>query len=391
MQFIYNVVGTPLGYVMWACYQLVNLFTDNSAVCYFVALVLFTLLIRLLLYPLAVKQHKNSLAMVKFKPKMEAIQKRYANDKQRLNEEMMKLYQEEHYNPMSGCLPLLIQMPILFGLIDVVYRPLKHILHIPADVIEKAVTITKDTLGVTTGYAEQINVVQAFHAHPDAFSTMGAEFIDKVSGFNLNIFGIDLGETPSLAFNLLLLVPILSGATALIQSLYSMYKTTHSMGQSAGGGMMKGMMIIMPLFSAMIAFQVPAGVGLYWTISNTIYILQTFLLYKIYNPEKILAAARAEEERIKEQERLDREERRRKARERQLEMQQSKGQKGKKKPGNANLPAKAAPEEPVDEAAEKELTQKEINRRLLAEARRRDAEKYGEEYVEVTDEDLNVF
>ena len=73
MQFIYNVVGTPLGYVMWACYQLVNLFTDNSAVCYFVALVLFTLLIRLLLYPLAVKQHKNSLAMVKFKPKMEAM------------------------------------------------------------------------------------------------------------------------------------------------------------------------------------------------------------------------------------------------------------------------------------------------------------------------------
>ena len=118
MNLISTIIGTPLGWVMWLCYTVVR--------NYGVALILFTLITRLLMFPLSVKQQKSSVKMAAFGPKMRARQTKYANNKEKLSEEMTKLYQEEGYNPMSSCLPLLIQLPILYGLIDVIYNPLKR-------------------------------------------------------------------------------------------------------------------------------------------------------------------------------------------------------------------------------------------------------------------------
>lgn len=350
-----SFLGVPLGYVMWVLYKLV----PNYAL----ALLLFTLLTRLILLPLSIKQQKSMAKMAVFQPKMQELQKKYANNKEKLQEEMMKLYSEEGYNPMSGCLPMLIQLPILMGLIDVIYKPLKHILHMGDATIEAAVEIAKN-MGVTNNYAPQLAVMQAFGQDSAAFSSLGEEFASAIAGFDLNLFGIfNLAETPTVGFNLMIILPIVSGLSALVMSLVSMRQSAASNPAAAGNGATKTMMLFMPLMSLMIAFSVPAGVVLYWIYSNLIAIVQSLLLNKFYNPQKMAEKMRQEMEEKKQQQRQQKIEAKKQLRE---QPEEAKTQ--------------------VDAAAA--LSEKEKRRQKLAAARRRDAEKYGEEYKEVTDEDL---
>ena len=133
--------------------------------------------------------------------------------------------------------------------------------------------------------------------------------------------------------------------------------------QAAGMGAMKIMMYIMPLFSVWIAFSVPVGVGFYWILSNVLSGVQSVILYKVYSPEKYKKEFEEKMQAEAEKKKLER------------------AQRKKIKTGNSD--------EPLDPETEKMLlSEKERNRRRLAEARKRDAEKYGEEYVEVTDKDL---
>ena len=356
MQFIMRLFGWPLGWIMLACYFLV----PN----YGIALILFTILTKLMLLPLSVKQQKEQAKMAFFRPKLEAIQKKYGNNKEKYNEELQKLYTEEKYNPMSGCLPMLIQFPLLFGLIDVVYRPLTHLLRFGTETIEQLKSIAAG-LGVdlTYTYTEQITLLNSVHADPGAYSSIGAEAVDKLLALDMNFLGLDFTQTPQFAFtvdgafNVLLIIPILSGVTSLLMSLFTM---KNSGADAQAGAMGKGMMLMMPLLSVYIAFIVPAGVGFYWLIGNVWGIGQSLYLNKKYNPKKMAEQMAAEAEATKEEKRRARQE------------------------AKKRLAEGTATEE--DQRAA--LSQKEINRRKLAEARRRDAEKYGEEYVEVTDDDL---
>ena len=144
-------------------------------------------------------------------------------------------------------------------------------------------------------------------------------------------------------------------------SWVSMRQSAAAAGDNAAAaGMSKGMMLMMPLMSAWISFVVPAGLGVYWVISNLLMALQTFLLNRYMNPAKLAAKAQAEYEAKKEADRQAKIEAKKRARERG--------------------------EKDIDAA----LSQKEINRIKLAEARKRDAEKYGEVYKEVTDDDLKA-
>ena len=350
-----NIIGYPLGWIMWLLYQVVK--------NYGVALVLFTLVMKIILFPLSIKQQKSTAKMSLVNPKMQELQKKYANDKNKLNEEMTKLYQQEKYNPLSGCLPMLLQFVVLFGLIDVIYNPLKHILRFSKEVIDQATEIMKGLSTSAITASQQLAVIAAVKSDPGAFSAMGGDFVDKVVNFNLNFLGLNLGEMPSWTWPIIL-VPVLSGITSLAFSIYSSWsqkKTNPGGEQQQGSGMMKGMMYIMPVFSFFFAMRVPAGVGVYWTVSNVLSMVQSLYLNKKYNPKEMAEQMQAEEE---EKKRLHKESRK----EMQEKLEQG--------------------EEIEPELEQKALTPKEINRRKLAEARKRDAEKYGEEYVEVTDDDL---
>ena len=114
-----NILATPLGWVMKLCYEIIS--------NYGIALLLFTFITRLVVFPLNIKQQKSTARMAMLNPQLEKLRKKYKNDKEKLNEETMKLYSKENVNPMSSCLPMLITLVILWSLIPVIYGPLTYV------------------------------------------------------------------------------------------------------------------------------------------------------------------------------------------------------------------------------------------------------------------------
>lgn len=350
MNFITSIIGWPLGLIMSWLYKLIG--------SYGFSLILFTIITRIVLLPLSIKQQKASAKMAAFKPRIDEIQTKYADNRERMNEELMKLYQEEGYSPTAGCLPLLIQLPLLLGLIDVIYKPIQHVLRVPKEIIVSGLQIAKDAGATLSGYAPEINLISHIHQNPALYESL-PELTEKVSNFSLDFMGINLGETPVFAFNILILIPILSAVTSFMVSKASMKNAAAVAGENNPMQMSsKVMMFMMPLMSLWIAFSVPAGVGMYWIVSNLLMFVQTLALNKFFNPAEMAEKAKKEME----------EKKKALAAERKL--------------------AKKLAKEKNALAAEKAISQKELDRQKLAAARKRDAEKYGEEYVEVTNDDL---
>lgn len=345
-----HILGVPLGWVMKFIYG----FIQN----YGLSIIVFTILVKLLMLPMAVKQQKSQAKMAVVQPQMLELQKRYANNQQKLQEELAALYAREGYNPTSGCLTMFIQFPIIMGLYDVIYKPLTHILALGEETLTKATEIAT-SLGMLPErlYSAEPYIISAVQNDPTAFEALGADIVSKIQNFDMYFMGINLGDTPSFAFNILLLIPILSFASQMLMTVIS-FRNNNTGSDNPSMAGMKATMYMMPFLSAWICFSVPAGVGMYWIVSSVLSLLQMVILNKFYNPKEMAEKARIESERRRELEKAERARRREEA-----------------KAGEA-------------EAKRKALSQKEINRQKLAEARRRDAEKYGEVYVEVTDKDL---
>ena len=120
---IFDFIAKPLGQFLYFVYNTIAF--KN----YGLAIIIFTIVIKLVLLPLTIKQYRSTAKMQEIQPLIEDIQRRYKNDKEKMNQELMKLYQEHKYNPAGGCLPLLIQMPILFSLDCAINQPLRFILN----------------------------------------------------------------------------------------------------------------------------------------------------------------------------------------------------------------------------------------------------------------------
>lgn len=368
------IFGWPLGWIMWLCYKIVPV--------YGVALLLFTVLSKAALVPVSIHQQKSMVKMQLFQPRIAEIQKKYANNREKMGEELNKLYQEEGYNPMMGCLPMLIQFPIILGLYDVIQKPLTHILRIPAETIAAARDIATG-LGLTGAngadlardVSAQIKIIGQVSATPEAFASLG-DFVDKVTSLSLNIGPIDLTQMPQLNhLSILWVIPILSAATSLLLSIFTMRQNRATTSDNpAAAGMTRGMMLMMPLMSGYFGFILPAGVGVYWILSNLLMTIQSALLNKYMNPAEMAAKARAEYEAQREQARKEKIEAKKRARETGEEDERILSQK------EANrLQLAKARKASEDKYKEETLTEDEIA--ALEAARRRMAEKYGDEYT----------
>ncbi len=363
MDGIMGIVGYPLGWVMWLAYKIIPVYS--------VALIIFTVIMRAIMLPMSVKQHKNSIRMQILKPKVDAINKKYEKNPQKAQEEVNKLYEKEGYNPFGGCSTLFLQLPILYGLIDVIYKPMTHLLRLDKDVILKAQEIfekagAKLVEGKNT-YSIQIAMLgKAEEYKTQLIDGLGAEVYEKMTSIDLNLFGINLGAIPEWSWNLLVLIPILSFVTALASSLISMKMSADQ--AASGKGCMYAMTFGMPLMSAWFSMMVPAGVGLYWIIGNILAGVQTVVLRKVITQESL---------------------------EKELERQKAKGKKKKKSKfmtklleaqAQAAAQQGAASEQETADAKNKQKALKEAEQKLnltdqqkLAEARRRYAEKYGDD------------
>ena len=273
---------------------------------YMLTLVLFALFIKLLLFPFGIKQQKNTLKQAKLRPMEMAIRKKYAgrNDRatqEKLNNELMQLYQQENFNPASGCLPLLIQMPILFGLYSVIINPLRYISGLGQDIIEiltniiglranydidgiKAIIILGDA--VKPAIYSQINAELAAKGIAD---TSAADIFAKISDLqqNFSVFGIDLTEKPTFAFNLYILIPILTFVFAFFSTKIIRKFSYQPAGTAQTQSSMAMMDWTMPLFSVWISFSVPSAIAIYWILQNILSAAQQVLLHKLYPIPKV--------------------------------------------------------------------------------------------------------
>ncbi|MGN0588310.1 MAG: YidC/Oxa1 family membrane protein insertase, partial [Ruminiclostridium sp.] len=131
INFLYTLLGTPLGYIMWACYELVHNFGW--------AIIIFTVIVKAAMLPLNIKQQKNTAISQLYAPRVREIQQKYKNNQQKQQEELTKL-QKEGYNPTGGCGTVIITFLILFGVIDVVYKPMTHMIHFDSASISSVVS-----------------------------------------------------------------------------------------------------------------------------------------------------------------------------------------------------------------------------------------------------------
>ncbi|WP_010246656.1 YidC/Oxa1 family membrane protein insertase [Acetivibrio cellulolyticus] len=247
---------------------------------YGLAIIIFTVFIKLVLLPLTVKQFKSNAQLQEIQPLIQELQRKYKNDNNKLNEEMMKVYAEHKYNPASGCLPLLVQLPILFSLIYVIGQPLTYMLNYSTADINNLLNAVPEAMKIKGFYA-QIGAVN-FH-----------------NILNMKFLGLDLGLVPTWRPNVLfgpemgrylplILIPILSVITTFLSNKLmtaaTMKKNNNSSGndsaQDAAAAMTKNMTLIAPIMTLWVSFQFPAGLGLYWLVGNIFQIFQQLYLNK---------------------------------------------------------------------------------------------------------------
>lgn len=272
---IFYILTPVLGPVLRFIYNLVN--------NYGLAIILFSIVIKLILFPLSIKQYKSTAAMKKIQPGLTKLQKKYGNDKEKLQKEQMALYEKYGINPMAGCLPTLIQMPILFALYRVIMMPLTYISGISEDKVTAVAEVLK--LDTKTLAANQIKLTEMLNN--SATLEKVKDIIPSFSQIDFSFLGLNLSETPhfgipkSAAEAALWIIPILAGVTSLLSSIAMNKMSGMPQNDDSQNSQMKAMTYMMPLMSVYFCFILPAGMGIYWIINNVIAIVQQFVLNKI--------------------------------------------------------------------------------------------------------------
>ena len=232
MNSIFDIIGVPFQYVL----NFFHMFTGGT---YALAILVFTIVVNAAMIPLTVKQQKSMAKQARLRPKLDALQKKYGDDRVKMANAQQELYQNENISPTGGCLPMFIRMLVLMGVYRAVYR-----------------------------------------------------IIETGTSVNFNLLGLDLSQTPNFTagWQPIWIIPILSFVASVLSMLVSQLQQRKTNPQAAsGGGAMIGMMLFMPLFSLYIAFNVQGAVGYYWIISNIVGTGIQLIVNSIYSANKILA------------------------------------------------------------------------------------------------------
>lgn len=303
-----DFLAKPLGQFLYFIYN--NIAFHN----YGLAIIFFTIIVRMILLPLTIKQYKSTAKMQEIQPLITDIQNRYKNDKEKLNQELMKVYQENNANPAGGCLPLLIQFPIIITLYWVVVQPLKFMLLKSADQIDALAEFVQKAQNLATPLLKnqrEIMILSYFDKHRDALSQVnGLLGENELINFN-NFLGLHLGETATYKIDKLFgpeayiyiplfILVVISVVTMFISTKISMPKPQNDKkgsSQQAAAGMSNSMMYVGPIMTALISFSIPSGVVLYWTVGYIVQLFQQlyinkFILKKYDKPEDKKAAGK---------------------------------------------------------------------------------------------------
>ena len=325
-----DVITIPFGYLMDWLYQI----TSN----YGVALILFAVIVQLVLLPATAKAKRSTMKMSRLQPKLQVLQKKYANDQQKLNEATTQLYKDEGVSMGAGCLWSFLPLFILFPLYTVVRQPIVYMLHEELAVAEQIIEIIKaadSTLFTGNNFYDQIVAARYIPQFADAIKAAIPTISERtLEGINFGFLGINLGGIPQ--FNIFsatwawdwahiggFLIALLSAGNQVITMLVSQKMNnsviTNEKGlqdeetaqNSQAAQTNKTMMLTMPLMMLWIGFTVPAGLSLYWFIGGLVRTIEDAILTKryrkIYDEEDAIRlknalaqeAAEAEKERVR--------------------------------------------------------------------------------------------
>lgn len=270
-----QAIASVLGYIIRFFYDLVG---QN----YFITILLFTLFTKVVLFPLAWIQIKSMEKMNKMSVKQKEIQDKYKNDKEKQTQELMNLYKENNVNPLSGCLPLIIQIPIILAMFYIVKQPLTYIVQTPQEEIK---TYTQQLLNKEDVNEKEMQANELLIAKEHNLINMQV------------IPGINLGDVPSNVFSkdenkkaspISLAIPILTFIVSFLLNKYSQKNTQQTPEQAE---MQKTTNLMMPLMSAFFSYAMPLALGVYWLFGSMLQFVQQFVINLVVkkDKEKILA------------------------------------------------------------------------------------------------------
>ncbi|SEW29991.1 YidC/Oxa1 family membrane protein insertase [[Clostridium] fimetarium] len=301
---------TPvIGQVAWVLGKIMNglfLALDSIGIANIgLAIILFTIVVKLLMLPLTVKQQKYTKLTNVMNPEIQAVQKKYKGKKDqesvmKMNEEQKKVYEKYGTSPTGGCLQIFIQMPILFALYQIIQNIPAYVPQLKSlftnilgtssnpgimsspDFAEKMATITKGDISTPD---HVIDIMTKFSSSQwdtvrDLFPTYAdkiATNVDKINHMN-NFLGVNMSQNPGLVIGVSLLIPILAGLSQWMSVKLQQNPAMANNDDNPAAASMKMMTTVMPLMSAVFAISLPAGLGLYWIAQAVVQIILQLII-----------------------------------------------------------------------------------------------------------------
>ena len=291
-----KIITLPFAALLRLMYSITN--------SYGLSIILFSLVVTLVMLPFQMKSKRSMVRMSRMSGKMQEIQKKYANNQMKMNEEIQKLYADEGVNPMSGCLWSFLPFPILLALYSIIRQPITHFMTLSNEVVQDLVA------KVTAAGADMSAIVQmkdgvaqlaadgSFKLQPygqinlvKTIASQMPEIGSQVDGWinvNYSFLGLDMAANPwdavrnfsvSWAIIGLVLIPILAGGSQILLTKI----TSKQQPQNDAAAATNRMLMFMPLMSVYIAFMMPAALGVYWIAQSGIAAVQELILGKFFN------------------------------------------------------------------------------------------------------------
>ncbi|MGN0508770.1 MAG: YidC/Oxa1 family membrane protein insertase [Ruminococcus sp.] len=290
---IFGFLGSLLGYILWGAFYILKDFG--------LSIIVFTLIVKLILFPFSVKQQKSMAGTARLSKKQKELQEKYGNNREKYSEELNKLYEKEGVKPMGGCLTTIIPLIVILGIFYAVAYPLTNTLHLNSEDVNNALSYINTIPGYSASVNPTYQEISLLKIFPNIMNTeavqgiFNAQEISTIQMFTagFNTFGVDLLAIPKDygIFSWYIMFPVLCFASNIGSQLVMTMINKNQMAQQQG--CMKVMLFVLPLFSAYIAYTVPAAVAFYWIISAVISLVQSIVLSKIFSPAQLTANSEA--------------------------------------------------------------------------------------------------
>lgn len=287
---MFDFFANAFGYMLNTIYGIVN--------NYGVAIIIFTILLKLIMLPISIKQQKTLKKSTKIQAESKELQKKYSNDQVRLSQELMDLYKRENMSPFSGCLTSIVQFIVILSIFYLVSRPLTYMKHVDPAIINK--------------YTEEIKQNEERINYTEIAIIKEKSDEDEAVRINMDFLGLNLSDIPSQDFSNIkgLIIPALYVVTSLISMKISTnmnkkeeVEKTENVEENklekmeniekendeeidAMEEMNKNMSLMMPIMSVSIALIAPLGLALYWLVSNILMIIERIVINKLFKKEE---------------------------------------------------------------------------------------------------------